>query len=209
MKIILAIFLIIIFIPVFGQRPPYDDEPITVEDFDQIVQRLEKLENFQESSKNDFPVELLIAAIVVAAAIIGIVISDIRTRKALKLTENAHIDARKSSEANFLLAIENKFADEKIKRLMNAITKKLPILKPAGEFHEGDLWDYLSNFEILHRFLTNELLTDKTVVEMYGGSIKVAWENSEIQNYITKSRAKYEKDVWGGFEELAKIINKK
>lgn len=209
MKIILAIFLIIIFIPVFGQRPPYDDEPVTVEDFDQIVQRLEKLENFQESSENDFPVELLIAAIAVSAAIIGILISDVRTRDALKLSKKAYTATRRSSEANFLLEIENKFADEKIKRLMNAITKKLPILKPAGEFHEGDLWDYLSNFEILHRFLTNELLTDKTIIEMYGGSIKVAWENSEIQNYITTSRVKYEKDVWGGFEELAKLINKK
>lgn len=217
--IFIAVMLIIP-ISIFAQdRPPYDEDPVTRNELKALEERL----NTVEKSSSGLDPDTLIASVAVSVATAGIVLSYKHSKKsldqstlahgtsedALKESMKAYDDAKKYSEANFFITIEDKFNEEPIKALMSNVTKNRPLSENNTGYSKGILHKYLSIFDFIYRFEQKGLLSPKYVKELYGEYVKTAWNHQEIQEYIKESREKYGDNMWASFTELHSEVTQK
>lgn len=119
---------------------------------------------------------------------------------------------RSQSNADFIARLNREFFYENAtnRSIIRAIEERRPVLqKNGGEFTEYDLHAYLRYFEMIERFIAGGIVSLDLVDEMFGNYIARAWENSEINEYVTQNRERRkDKRYLEHFEQLAQTILK-
>ena len=119
---------------------------------------------------------------------------------------------RGQSNADFIARLNREFFYESTtnRHIIMAIEERKPLFQRyGGEFSEFEVHAYLRYFEMIERFIANDIISLDLVDEMFGGYIARAWENQEIKKYVTDTRhAKKDKRYFEHFEELAEKIIK-
>lgn len=119
---------------------------------------------------------------------------------------------REQANADFLLKFNREFfANDTNQSMITAIEENEGILTANnGNFSDYQLDDYLGYYELMSWYAKRGLLDYELIDEMFGHYISMAWQNQEIQNYITELRTSTnDPRYYKPFEELAKRIIKK
>lgn len=117
------------------------------------------------------------------------------------------IITRRSAHAEFTLRLHDMFFINNINsKIIRCLENSDSILKwNDGEFSKSDLDDFLGVIELIAIYINNGVLDKKTVEEMFGFYICLAWRNNEIKDYIKDVRKTSNSDIYYKlFENLAK-----
>ncbi len=114
---------------------------------------------------------------------------------------------RSQSNADFIARLNREFFYESAtnRAIVKAIEEHRPILHGnSGDFNEYELRAYLRYFEMIERFIAEDVISLELVDEMFGNYIARAWENDEVKDFVARMRAdRKDKRYLEHFEQLA------
>jgi hypothetical protein len=116
-------------------------------------------------------------------------------------------EARKTSCGTIILqANRDLFFNDRMYKVRKAIESKKPVFQSkGGKCTEQDVEDYIGYLETLYEFMESGILDAKIADDTFGGFALDAWENKEIQDYITNLRRKIDnQELYQGFEKWGK-----
>jgi len=95
--------------------------------------------------------------------------------------------------------------DHNYSKIIDAIGNNDPLLKPMGKFTEGQIDNYLVEWELINNFYDHSLISQETLYDAFAYDIEKAYCNREIRQYMAKVRRNENNaDMYGGFEEISK-----
>lgn len=119
---------------------------------------------------------------------------------------------REQANADFLLRFNREFFGNNInQKIIELIEENKNILENnGGSITYYQLDDYLGYYELMAHYEKKNFIEFNLIDEMFGHYISLAWQNKEINNYITELR-KDTKDprYYKPFEDLAIRIIKR
>jgi len=122
--------------------------------------------------------------------------------------------SEKQDKAQFLLDLKESFysSNDTNRKVITAIengtlriypdSSSDTVDLPKNAFFEGQVDEYIINFDYMNIFLKKQMLDEKDIYYVFGWYIRRAWNNAAIKEYIKGIRLS-EKDVYVNFEELA------
>lgn len=145
--------------------------------------------------------------------ILASIITAICALLSLYLIVNAVDSLKETKIANqedFILNLNNQFYfNDRLTRIRTAIeTNNKVLIENGGSISDIEMDDYIGFFDTLSSLLEANPKDYQLIDQNYGYYIKEAYDNKEIQSYITFVHQKYGKDVYRGFEDLGSRISK-
>ena len=109
---------------------------------------------------------------------------------------------------DYTMSFDNKLNEGQNLGIMNAIEDNKPILKDnGGKSSTHDLDNFLGIYNQLSDVRSHNLVTDELIENNFSDGLLKAYNNIEIQSYLSNIR-KEDETYFTGFDELANLFKK-
>ena len=116
-------------------------------------------------------------------------------------------DLRRMKSAELMLDFDKQLREGRRTQLITTIEQKKAILiENGGEFNTVELDSLLGVYELINQTFESKLLDQAMLSTAFSFSIRQAYENAEIQDYLRRSREIDGNELFAGFSALGEKI---